>query len=116
MRTEAFALGSSWWDLIERRAASTPDAVLLEDDRDRSLSCDGFKQRAEQTAAGLAALGVRSDHIVSWQLPTTLEAAVLIAALSRLGVAQNPIIRPEMLPGSDGDNINGPSLIRVPDW
>ncbi|GAB4462911.1 MAG: hypothetical protein OHK0029_30660 [Armatimonadaceae bacterium] len=29
---------------------------------------------------------------------------------------QNPIIRPEMLPGSDGTNINGPSLIRVPEW
>lgn len=30
--------------------------------------------------------------------------------------AQNPIIRPDMLPGADGENINGPSLIRVPDW
>jgi hypothetical protein len=29
---------------------------------------------------------------------------------------QNPIIRPAMLPGNDGANINGPSLIRVPDW
>jgi hypothetical protein len=29
---------------------------------------------------------------------------------------QNPIIRPEMLPGTAGDNINGPSLIRVPSW
>lgn len=28
----------------------------------------------------------------------------------------NPVIRPDMLPGGDGDNINGPSLIRVPDW
>lgn len=28
----------------------------------------------------------------------------------------NPIIRPEMLPGDDGLNINGPSLIRAPDW
>jgi len=28
----------------------------------------------------------------------------------------NPIIRPEMLPGKDGSNINGPSLLRVPDW
>ncbi len=28
----------------------------------------------------------------------------------------NPIIRPEMLPGQDGKDINGPSLIRVPDW
>jgi hypothetical protein len=30
--------------------------------------------------------------------------------------AQNPIIQAEMLPGSDGGNINGPSLIRVPHW
>ncbi|MEP6563804.1 MAG: sulfotransferase [Mesorhizobium sp.] len=27
-----------------------------------------------------------------------------------------PIITPDMLPGSDGANINGPSLIRIPDW
>lgn len=30
--------------------------------------------------------------------------------------AVNPIIRPDMLPGTDGANINGPSLIRAPDW
>jgi hypothetical protein len=29
---------------------------------------------------------------------------------------ENPIIRPEMLPGNDGLNINGPSIVRVPDW
>jgi hypothetical protein len=29
---------------------------------------------------------------------------------------ENPIIRGEMLPARDGGNINGPSLIRVPDW
>jgi hypothetical protein len=28
----------------------------------------------------------------------------------------NPIVRPDMLPEGDGDNINGPSLIRAPDW
>lgn len=28
----------------------------------------------------------------------------------------NPIIRSEMLAGNDGENINGPSLIRVPPW
>jgi hypothetical protein len=28
----------------------------------------------------------------------------------------NPIIRPDMLPGHDGGNINGPSLIRAPAW
>lgn len=29
---------------------------------------------------------------------------------------ENPIIRPEMLAGRDGENINGPSLIRAPEW
>lgn len=29
---------------------------------------------------------------------------------------RNPIITPQMLPGEDGSNINGPSLIRVPPW
>ena len=29
---------------------------------------------------------------------------------------RNPIVVPAMLPGSDGDNIDGPSLIRVPAW
>ena len=33
-----------------------------------------------------------------------------------LRFADNPIIRPEMLTGDDGANINGPSLIRVPAW
>jgi len=28
----------------------------------------------------------------------------------------NPIIRPAMLPGTDGANINGPSLMRAPTW
>ena len=28
----------------------------------------------------------------------------------------NPVIAPAMLPGKDGANINGPSLIRVPGW
>lgn len=39
--------------------------------------------------------------------------------LSRVHVkrfSSNPIIRPNMLPTSDGDNINGPSLIRAPAW
>ncbi|MGM9509114.1 hypothetical protein ACS5NO_15370 [Larkinella sp. GY13] len=30
--------------------------------------------------------------------------------------ATNPIVHADLLPGQDGDDINGPSLIRVPDW
>lgn len=31
-------------------------------------------------------------------------------------VVDRPIIVPSMLPGDEGESINGPSLIRVPDW
>ena len=37
------------------------------------------------------------------------------AAIHPVRLAHNPIITPELSP-SIGDNINGPSLIRVPDW
>lgn len=30
--------------------------------------------------------------------------------------SNNPIIRPDMLKGDDGENINGPSIIRTPHW
>ena len=30
--------------------------------------------------------------------------------------AENPLIRPEMLAGTDSENINGPCLLRVPPW
>ncbi|WP_459979343.1 AMP-binding protein, partial [Mycobacterium avium] len=43
-------------------------------------------------AAALAERGVRPGAVVSWQLPTTLETMVLMAALARLGAVQNPII------------------------
>lgn len=33
-----------------------------------------------------------------------------------LRLPHNPIICPQMLPNDEGDNINGPSLIKVPDW
>jgi acyl-CoA synthetase (AMP-forming)/AMP-acid ligase II len=56
------------------------------------LNAAEFADRAESVAAGLHGLGVQSGETVSWQLPTTIEAAVLMAALSRLEVTQNPII------------------------
>jgi len=45
--------------------------------------------------------------------------SVLSADSEKLQVRRlehNPIIRHEMLQGADGENINGPSLIKVPEW
>ncbi|MEE1789591.1 AMP-binding protein [Streptomyces sp. BE308] len=89
----AHGLGASrtFWELIERRAALTPDRpVLLQGDR--GLTFGELRDRAERVAAGLYELGVRSGSVVAWQLPTRLETALLSFALTRLGAVQTPVI------------------------
>ncbi|MFJ4962852.1 class I adenylate-forming enzyme family protein [Streptomyces sp. NPDC088729] len=89
----AHALGASrtFWELIERRAALTPDLpALLQDDR--ALTFGELRTRAERVAAGLYGMGVRADGVVAWQLPTRLETALLSFALARLGAVQTPLI------------------------
>jgi cyclohexanecarboxylate-CoA ligase len=80
------------WPLVERRASLTPDALFAVDERDRTLTFAQYRDAALHAAAGLRALGVGPGTPVSWQLPTRLEALVLIAALARLGARQNPIL------------------------
>ena len=82
----------SFWSLIEARADATPDQVAFEDETDRRVTFGEFRERAEAVAAGLLAVGVRPGSVVSWQLPTTIDTALLMAALARLSVTQNPII------------------------
>jgi cyclohexanecarboxylate-CoA ligase len=84
--------GETFWQLVEARAAATPDALFAVDERDRELSFAGYRDRALRVAAGLRARGIAAETPVSWMLPTTLEALVLAAALARLGAVQNPIL------------------------
>ncbi|MFD0373003.1 class I adenylate-forming enzyme family protein [Streptomyces sp. NPDC059071] len=89
----AQALGASrtLWELVERRAALTPDRpVLLQGDR--TLTFGELRDRAERCAAGLYGRGVRPGSVVAWQLPTRIETAVLSFALARLGAVQSPVI------------------------
>jgi hypothetical protein len=54
-----------------------------------------------------------------WLLPALLlagPAAPMDGAPAATRLRGNPVIHPEMLVGADGENINGPSLIRVPPW
>jgi len=82
----------SLWELIERRAALTPDLVAAVDEDDRTLTFAEYRDRAERVAAGLAAHGVGRDVNVSWLLPTWMEAFVLVGALARLEAVQNPML------------------------
>lgn len=89
------------WDLVERRAAATPDANMLADETGRHVSFGQFKGLAERISADLAAQGVRPGSAVTWQLPSTVETLALTAALARLGAVQNPVI-----PGYGQDNLD----------
>ena len=80
------------WELIDRRADATPDAPMLVDEQDRTLTFGELRDRAERVAAGLQEMGIGEGTTVSWQLPTRIDTIVLSAALSRLGAVQNPII------------------------
>ncbi|MEU1815416.1 AMP-binding protein [Streptomyces roseifaciens] len=90
------------WELLDRRAELTPGAPALiqADERDgtgpgagdRTTAFGELRTRAERTAAGLYALGVRPGSRVAWQLPTRIETVVLSFALARIGAVQTPLI------------------------
>lgn len=56
--SDALAIGTSWWRLIEDRAAATPDQPFILDERNRVITFDRFRDLAEEVAAGLLILGV----------------------------------------------------------
>ncbi len=84
--------GTTLWEVLHQRVASTPDALLFVDESGRRMTFSQFEVAAERAAAGLAGGGIGVGSVVSWILPTRIEAFVLMAALSRLEVVQNPII------------------------
>jgi len=94
-RTEArgWVGGSSLWQVIERRAEATPDALLAHEDTGAELTFAQYRDACLRAAAGLHAdHGVGRDTGVSWELPTWNQSLVLVGALARLGARQNPLI------------------------
>jgi cyclohexanecarboxylate-CoA ligase len=83
---------ATYWGLIAAAARRGSPLPLLADEHGRSLTARQFHDAACATAAAFAQRGIGARTVVSWQLPTTIEAAVVMAALARLGAVQNPII------------------------
>ena len=90
--SEAIYDARTFWGLLCRRVAATPDTRMLIDESGRCLTFAEFKAQVERVAAGLLVLGVGEGTPVTWVLPTRIETVVLSFALSRLGAVQNPII------------------------
>jgi acyl-CoA synthetase (AMP-forming)/AMP-acid ligase II len=85
--------GRTLWELVEARAAATPDDIMAVDELDREMTFGQYRERAERAAAGLQAdHGVGVGDVVTWQLPTWLESMILVGAISRLGATQNPVL------------------------
>lgn len=82
----------TYWTLIAQAAQREPDRAIFADDYGRSMTARQLHDAACATAAALAERGIGAGTVVSWQLPTTLETVVVMAALARLGAVQNPII------------------------
>jgi cyclohexanecarboxylate-CoA ligase len=92
MWMRAGARKASLVDLVDTRARQSPDDLLFVDDQGRQMTCGEFRTATHRAANRLASLGVGPNSLVSWILPTTIEALVIMVALSRLGAVQNPII------------------------
>lgn len=90
--TEKILDATTFWELLDRRAALTPDLALLIDDAGRSMTCMQVRDEVERVAAGLQDLGIGAGTRVTWVLPTRMETILLSFALSRLSAIQNPII------------------------
>ncbi|CAJ63905.1 MULTISPECIES: class I adenylate-forming enzyme family protein [Frankia] len=82
----------STWELVEARAAASPDGLAVIDEHRRHLTFRELRDRAEAAAVRLRALGVGPGSVVSWQLPNTIDTVVVCLALARLGAVQNPLI------------------------
>jgi acyl-CoA synthetase (AMP-forming)/AMP-acid ligase II len=84
--------GHDLWDLVERRADATPDALLATDEHAATLRFGELRDRALSLARALVERGVSRGTPVAWLMPTRLDALVLTAALSRLGALQIPLM------------------------
>ena len=80
------------WNLIQARAKATPEGLFGYDEAGREMTFAEYRDAAERVAAALHQRGVKEGSVVSWILPTGYNALVLLAALSRLGAVQNPIL------------------------
>jgi long-chain acyl-CoA synthetase len=99
MTTETRNPDTSMRELLELRAAETPDATFLSDARDgRSWTYAGFDAAVNRTANLLAARGVERGDVVSLLLPNSAEYVIAYFACFKLGALAGPVnslLKPE---------------------
>jgi acyl-CoA synthetase (AMP-forming)/AMP-acid ligase II len=78
--------------LLDECAAGRPDRPLLRDVAGETLTVSQVAGLASAAAGWLADAGVRPGMTVAWQLPSHVNAAVVMLALARMPVVQAPVL------------------------
>jgi acyl-CoA synthetase (AMP-forming)/AMP-acid ligase II len=77
---------------VDWRAAATPESVLLVDESGRTMTASELRGSSHRVADRMGEAGISRGTLVSWVLPTGIDALVLTVALSRVGAVQIPVI------------------------
>lgn len=77
--------------MLAARVRRTPDRLFVVDGA-RRVTFAEVERLSEALATGLLGLGLGAGDVVSWQLPSWLEGALLTIALDRIGAISNPIL------------------------
>ena len=78
--------------LLDECAASRPTRPLLRDTAGATLTVSEVATLSTATAGWLWDAGIRPGMTVAWQLPSHVNAALVMLALARLPVVQAPVI------------------------
>jgi acyl-CoA synthetase (AMP-forming)/AMP-acid ligase II len=89
------------FDQVFRHAATRPDAIAMADGlTGRTITYGSVLEQIRQTAAGLAARGIRKGDVVSLWSPNVPEWPIVFFAVVKLGAivhTSNPVSTPEEL-------------------
>jgi acyl-CoA synthetase (AMP-forming)/AMP-acid ligase II len=89
------------FDQVFRHAATKPDAIAMADGlTGRTITYGSLLEQIRQTAAGLAARGIRKGDVVSLWSPNVPEWPIVFFAVVKLGAivhTSNPVSTPEEL-------------------
>ncbi len=80
----------TFYDVLARRAAATPDREAIVDRRHR-VTYGQLKRRVDRLATWFASLGLGPGDVVTIQLPNWVEFAYVFCAAERVGAVANQI-------------------------
>lgn len=83
--------GDTVGELIDARAALTPDATMCIDDQGGELTFAAYREQVRRRARELVDLGISAGSTVCWQLPNSVAGLAWFGAASLIGARQAPM-------------------------